>query len=85
LFVAVAASTEASPPAVVVHVRVPTRLVIRFYEADRRVSSAPALYQKYPGVIDEWTLTTAMRADTGSGGGIGQLEDHYKTFIVRHL
>lgn len=44
--------------------------------------SAPALYQKYPQVVDEWGLSAAMRADTANGG-INQLEDHYKTFIVR--
>ncbi|KAI0322258.1 glycoside hydrolase [Amylostereum chailletii] len=44
--------------------------------------SVPALYQKYSGVVDEWELSEAMRADTGSGGGISQLEDHYKTFIT---
>ena len=27
-------------------------------------------------------LSERMRADT-AGGGIGQLEEHYKTFIVR--
>lgn len=47
----------------------------------------PALFQKYinatPTPIDEWTLSEAMRADTSPGGGIEQLEDHYKTFIVR--
>ena len=43
----------------------------------------PALYEKYATAVDEWTLSTAMAADTGPGGGIGQLEDHYKTFIVR--
>jgi hypothetical protein len=32
--------------------------------------------------VDEWTLCQAMRADT-AGGGIDQLETHYKTFIVR--
>ena len=42
---------------------------------------APALYQKYPGAVDEWTLSENMRSDT-AGGGISQLEDHYKTFIV---
>ncbi|KAF9532305.1 exo-beta-1,3-glucanase [Crepidotus variabilis] len=45
----------------------------------------PALYQKYstasPQAVDEWTLCQAMRADT-AGGGINQLEDHYKTFIT---
>ncbi|THU78854.1 glycoside hydrolase family 5 protein [Dendrothele bispora CBS 962.96] len=30
---------------------------------------------------DEFTLSQAMRADQ-AGGGIGQLEDHYKTFIT---
>lgn len=53
----------------------------------------PALYEKYQNVtpnaaipggeaVDEWTLSVAMRNDTGPGGGISQLEDHYKTFIV---
>ncbi|KAF9479381.1 ectomycorrhiza-upregulated exo-beta-1,3-glucanase GH5 [Pholiota conissans] len=42
----------------------------------------PALYQKYPGAIDEWTLSTLMAADTSAGGGISQIEDHYKTFIT---
>jgi glucan 1,3-beta-glucosidase len=41
----------------------------------------PALYQKYPGSTDEWSLSLAMRADT-AGGGINQLEDHYKTFFT---
>ena len=43
---------------------------------------SPALYQKYPGAVDEWTLTQLMAADTASGG-LNQLEDHYNTFIVR--
>lgn len=42
---------------------------------------SPALYQKYPGATDEWSLSTLMAADTTSGG-LSQLEDHYKTFIV---
>jgi len=46
---------------------------------------SPALYQKYltnpTPAVDEWTLSTNMRADT-AGGGINQLEDHYKTFIT---
>ncbi|KAG5641224.1 hypothetical protein DXG03_005699 [Asterophora parasitica] len=42
---------------------------------------SPALFQKYPGAVDEWTLSTLMRADTASGG-ISQLEDHYNTFIT---
>lgn len=40
----------------------------------------PALFQKY-NVVDEWSLSVAMAAD-GAGGGLSQLEDHYKTFIV---
>ena len=43
----------------------------------------PTLYQKYPGAVDEWTLSTLMAADTGPGGGLSQLETHYNTFIVR--
>ncbi|KAG5653125.1 hypothetical protein H0H81_002192 [Sphagnurus paluster] len=35
----------------------------------------------YPGSIDEWTLSTMMRADTANGG-INQLENHYDTFIT---
>jgi glucan 1,3-beta-glucosidase len=42
----------------------------------------PSFYQKYTTAVDEWTLSTAMAADTASGG-LNQLEDHYKTFIVR--
>ncbi|KAG1738187.1 glycoside hydrolase family 5 protein [Suillus lakei] len=40
----------------------------------------PALYQKYAGAVDEWTLSTLMVADTASGG-LQQLETHYNTFI----
>jgi hypothetical protein len=47
---------------------------------------SPALFQKYPSAIDEWTLSTAMAADTGPGGGLqAQLEAHYDTFIVRAI
>jgi hypothetical protein len=42
---------------------------------------SPALFQKYPGSVDEWTLSEMMAADTASGG-LDQLEEHYKTFIV---
>ena len=44
----------------------------------------PDLYQRYAaaGAIDEWTLSTLMAADEANGG-IGQLERHYDTFIVR--
>ncbi|PVF96710.1 glycoside hydrolase [Serendipita vermifera] len=47
----------------------------------------PALYQKYSDltydngsfrIIDEWTLSAQMRAD----GSIGDLEQHYATFIT---
>ena len=43
----------------------------------------PTLFQKYPGAVDEWTLCTLMAADTSPGGGLGQIENHYNTFIVR--
>lgn len=42
---------------------------------------SPALYQKYPGAVDEWTLSTLMAQDTASGG-LQQIEDHYATFIT---
>ena len=53
----------------------------------------PSLFEKYQNVtpnaalpggqaVDEWTLSVAMLNDTSDGGGIGQLEEHYKTFIV---
>jgi len=45
----------------------------------------PALFQKYqPAAVDEWTLSVAMAADTANGG-LSQLEEHYKTFIVSNL
>ena len=54
----------------------------------------PALYEKYQNVtpnpaipggraVDEWSLSVAMLNDTSEGGGIQQLEEHYRTFIVR--
>ncbi len=47
---------------------------------------SPALFQKYPTAIDEWSLSVAMAADTGPGGGLqSQLEAHYDTFIVRPI
>jgi len=48
---------------------------------------SPALYEKYyPTAVDEWTLSTAMAADTGPGGGLqSQLEAHYDTFLVRPI
>ncbi|KAK7685287.1 hypothetical protein QCA50_011650 [Cerrena zonata] len=53
----------------------------------------PALYEKYQNVtsnpaipggqaVDEWTLSVAMTNDTSEGGGLSQLEDHYRTFIT---
>jgi glucan 1,3-beta-glucosidase len=48
----------------------------------------PALYEKYYNsttrAVDEWTLTENMAKDTAAGG-LAQLEDHYKTFIVRAI
>ncbi|KZV83788.1 glycoside hydrolase [Exidia glandulosa HHB12029] len=46
----------------------------------------PALYEKYkdtdPDLVgDEWTLSQAMAKDQ-AGGGLSQLENHYKTFIT---
>jgi len=42
---------------------------------------SPSLYQRYPGAVDEFTLSTLMAADTANGG-LKQLEQHYDTFIV---
>lgn len=46
---------------------------------------APALFEKYlnntPPPVDEWTLSEAMSSDS-AGGGLSQLETHYKTFIT---
>ncbi|KAJ2922822.1 hypothetical protein H1R20_g14279, partial [Candolleomyces eurysporus] len=42
---------------------------------------SPGLFQKYPGAVDEWTLTTMMAEDTANGG-LSQLEHHYDTFIT---
>ncbi|KAJ8093128.1 hypothetical protein PM082_020613 [Marasmius tenuissimus] len=48
-------------------------------------NSVPALFEKYHNTtsppVDEWTLHTVMAADT-TGGGINQIEEHYKTFIT---
>nr|ADX07338.1 putative ectomycorrhiza-upregulated exo-beta-1,3-glucanase GH5 [Flammulina velutipes] len=35
---------------------------------------SPALFEKYPGAVDEWTLSELMPAD--------ELEEHYATFIT---
>lgn len=42
---------------------------------------SPALYQKYPGAVDEWSLSTLMAADTANGG-LDQIEHHYATFMT---
>jgi len=42
---------------------------------------SPTLYENYPGAVDEWSLSTLMAADTANGG-LDQIEEHYKTFIV---
>lgn len=48
----------------------------------------PALFERYANsstpAVDEYTLSQAMAADT-IHGGLEQLEQHYKTFIVRLL
>ena len=43
---------------------------------------SPALFQRYPDAVDEWTISTLMAADAANGG-LSQLENHYDTFIVR--
>lgn len=44
---------------------------------------SPELFQRYPGAVDEFTLSQAMAADQAKGG-LSQLEQHYATFIVRY-
>ncbi|KAL1743873.1 glycoside hydrolase family 5 protein [Schizophyllum fasciatum] len=39
----------------------------------------PALFQKYPGAVDEWTLYSSMREQ---GTLEEEMEDHYNTFIT---
>ncbi|KAJ7228427.1 glycoside hydrolase family 5 protein [Mycena pura] len=42
----------------------------------------PSYFEKYaPAAVDEWTLSVAMANDTANGG-LGQLENHYNTFIT---
>lgn len=41
----------------------------------------PELFQRYPGTVDEFSISQAMAADQAKGG-LGQLEEHYSTFIV---
>lgn len=38
----------------------------------------PGIFQRYPGAVDEFTLTRMMREQ----GTLAELEDHYATFIV---
>ncbi|TFK22497.1 glycoside hydrolase [Coprinopsis marcescibilis] len=43
----------------------------------------PSVYQRYPGAVDEYTLTELMRAEGAMGGpGLRVLEEHYDTFIT---
>ncbi|RXW12105.1 hypothetical protein EST38_g13749 [Candolleomyces aberdarensis] len=41
---------------------------------------SPSLFQRYPQAIDEWSLSVAVSTDLANGG-LGQIEEHYKTFI----
>lgn len=43
---------------------------------------SPEIFQRYPGVRDEFSLAQAMAADAANGG-LSQIEEHYRTFIVR--
>ena len=43
---------------------------------------SPEIFQRYPGVRDEFSLSQAMAADAANGG-LSQIEEHYQTFIVR--
>lgn len=43
--------------------------------------TTPALYEKYPASVDEWTLSVLMANDTASGG-LNQIETVYNTFIT---
>ena len=41
---------------------------------------SPALYEPfYPNAVDEWTLSTLIKARDGN---LSAIEDHYNTFIV---
>ncbi|KAJ2927477.1 hypothetical protein H1R20_g1848, partial [Candolleomyces eurysporus] len=42
---------------------------------------SPEIFQRYPGVEDEFSLAQAMTADTANGG-LRQIEEHYQTFIT---
>ena len=43
--------------------------------------TSPAIFERYPDTVDEWDLSIAMASDL-SNGGLGQIEEHYRTFIV---
>jgi glucan 1,3-beta-glucosidase len=61
------------------HLRVPSVNIGGLFVLEPFIS--PALFERYPGAIDEWSLSTLMAADTANGG-LNQIEEHYKTFIV---
>ncbi|KAJ2912465.1 hypothetical protein MD484_g7948, partial [Candolleomyces efflorescens] len=42
---------------------------------------SPEIFQRYPGVRDEFSLSQAMAADAANGG-LSQIEEHYQTFIT---
>ncbi|KAJ2931098.1 hypothetical protein H1R20_g5978, partial [Candolleomyces eurysporus] len=42
---------------------------------------SPSPFQRYPQAVDEWSLSVAMSNDPANGG-LGQIEEHYKTFIT---
>ncbi|RXW17230.1 hypothetical protein EST38_g8624 [Candolleomyces aberdarensis] len=44
--------------------------------------TTPQLYQKYSPALDEWDLSVAMASDRTEGGGLEQIEEHYRTFIT---
>ncbi|KAJ2931107.1 hypothetical protein H1R20_g5984, partial [Candolleomyces eurysporus] len=44
--------------------------------------TTPQLYQKYSPALDEWDLSVAMANDRTEGGGLEQIEKHYRTFIT---
>ncbi|KAF9513357.1 glycoside hydrolase family 5 protein [Hydnum rufescens UP504] len=42
----------------------------------------PAYFEKYPGTLDEWSLSLAIANDPSSGGLQTVLENHYNTFVT---
>ncbi|EJD53290.1 glycoside hydrolase [Auricularia subglabra TFB-10046 SS5] len=42
---------------------------------------SPAMFEKYPGTVDEYDLSLKMQADTANGG-FDWLKQHYETFIT---